>query len=220
MKKNNSTPIPVISKAMLSSVNVGMLYSFMLKRIAKGYSTSEVSFLMGYTNDYMKQKEELSSIGFSFEDMHCFRHAVEEKSLSGVISNFEHLKTMGSYQLIKDSDPIKISLKMTRYEEDGTETQIFHLIETNMANSNLKTTELENEAEVAAMLNVLFEGRMFYTPQSPLQIYQKCRNTLSDTVAPRHLQTALLTLTKKKDFPKLKRIKSKDHGCMYEKVFE
>ncbi|WP_316750922.1 hypothetical protein [Pedobacter gandavensis] len=220
MKKKNNDTSPLISRATLSSVNVGMLYSFMVKRIAKGYSTSEVSFLMGYTNDYMKQKEELDSIGFSFEDMHCFRHAVEEKSLNGIISNFEHQKATASYQLTKISDPVKTAVRMCRMEEDGTETQIFHLVESNMGHGSLKTTEMENEAEVAAMLNVLFEGRMFYTPQSPLQIFQKCRNTLSDTVAPRHLQTALQTLTKKKEFPKLKRIKSKDNGCMYEKVFE
>ncbi|WP_316840496.1 hypothetical protein [Pedobacter gandavensis] len=218
MKKKNNYPDPVISKAMLSSVNVGMLYSFMIKRIAKGYSTSELSFLMGYTNDYMKQKEELISIGFTFEDMHCFRHAVEEKSLVGLISNFENLKTIGEYQLVKIGSPRKTELKMVRLEKDGTETQIFHLIENNPMNPNVD--EKETETELAAMLNVLFEGRLFYTPQSPLQIYQTCRSTLSENIAPRHLQTALLTLTKKKDFPKLKRIKSKDHGCMYEKVFE
>lgn len=220
MKKKNEYATALTSTAMLSSINVSMLYSFMIKRIAKGYSTSELSFLMGHANDYMKQKEELISIGFTFEDMHCFRHAVEEKSLAGLISNFENLKTMGEYQLVKTSSPRKTELKMIRIEQDGTEHQIFHLIENNPIHSSTKLNEQEAVAEASAILKVLFEGEMFYTPQSPLQIYQVFRNTLSDTLAPRHLQHALQTLTKKKQFPKLKRIRSKDYGCMYEKVFE
>lgn len=220
MKNKNKTQSPTCCEATLSSLNVALLYSFMIKRIAKGYSTSEVSFLMGYHSDYMKQKEELNSIGFTFEDMHCFRHAVEENSLGGLVSNFGGLKTMGNYQLLKTNDPIKTEIKMIRIEEDGRETSIFHLVENNKMDIPAKISEKKTEADVTAMLNVLFEGKLFYTPQSPLQIYQECRNTLSETVAPRHLQTALLSLTKKKDFPKLKRIKSKDNGCMYEKVFE
>lgn len=205
---------------MLSPVNVGMLYSFMIKRIARGYSTAEVSFLMGYTNDYMKQKEELSSIGFTYEDMHCFRHAVEEKSLTGLISNFGKGGIMSEYQLMKTSDLRKTELIMTRLEKGGLETPIFHLIENNTGGNEHKIAELQSEVQATAILNVLFEGRLFYTPQSPLQIFQKCRSTLSESLSPRHLQTALLRLTKKKDFPKLKRVKSKDNGCLYEKVFE
>lgn len=205
---------------MLSSVNVGMLYSFMIKRIAKGYSTSEVSFLMGYTNDYMKQKEELSSIGFTYEDMHCFRQAVEEKSLTGLISNFENGRSMSEYQLMKTSDPSKTELIMIRLEKGGLEVPVFHLIENTTSSSQHGITEQQSEVQAMAILNVLFEGGLFYTPQSPLQIYQKCRSSLAESLFPRHLQIALLSLTKKKAFPKLKRVKSKDNGCMYEKVFE
>ncbi|MBC8987755.1 hypothetical protein H9X96_18490 [Pedobacter sp. N36a] len=220
MKKKHNYSLPLISKAMLSPVNVGMLYSFMIKRIAKGYSTSEVSFLMGYANDYMKKKEELSSIGFSYEDMHCFQHAVEEPSLRGLISSFENGGSKSEYQLIKISNPVKIEFMMMRLETDGQETPIFHLIENNMNSIAHKITELSMEAQAMAILNVLFEGKLFYSPQSPLQIYQKCRNKLSESFSPRHLQAALLNLTKKNDFPKLKRVKSKDNGCVYEKVFE
>lgn len=205
---------------MLSPVNVGMLYSFMIKRIAKGYSTSEVSFLMGYTNDYMKQKEELNSIGFTYEDMHCFQHAVEEPFLRGLIPGIENGGSKREYQLIKISDPAKIEFMMIRLEKDGQQTPIFHLIENNTKHCTHKITELSIEAQAIAILNVLFEDKLFYSPQSPLQIYQKCRSKISEPLSPRHLQTALLSLTKKKGFPKLKRVKSKDNGCMYEKVFE
>lgn len=205
---------------MLSPINVGMLYSFMIKRIAKGYSTSEVSFLMGYTNDYMKQKEELNSIGFTYEDIHCFQHAVEEPSLRGLIPSIENGSNKSEYQLIKISGQVKTEFMMIRLEKDGGETPIFHLIENDTKHNGYKITEQSIEAQAVAILNVLFEGKLFYMPQSPLQIYQKCRSTISESLSPRHLQTALLSLTKKNDFPKLKRVKSKDNGCMYEKVFE
>lgn len=204
---------------MLSSVNVGILYSFIIKRIGKGYSTSEISFLMGYANDYMKQKEELVSIGFTFEDMHCFRQAVEEQALTGLIFNFEDQNTVGEYLLRRIISLTKKEIIMVRLEKDGTETPIFHLMEVNTAGLNYKTIEKDGEEKVAAMLKVLFEGRLFYSPQSALEVFQKCR-MISATLAPRHLQSALSSLTRQKKFPKLKRIRSKDQGCMYEKVFE
>lgn len=219
MKNKHNCSLPLIYKAMLSPVNVGMLYSFMIKRIAKGYSTSEVSFLMGHTNDYMKQKEELTSIGFTYEDMHCFQHAVEEPSLRGIISSFENGANKSEYQLIKNSNSVKTEFMMIRLEADGKETPIFHLMENNTNRIEHKITERSMEVQAMAILNVLFEGKLFYSPQSPLQIYQKCRSKISDPLSPRHLQAALLNLTKKNDFPKLKRIKSKDNGCVYEKVF-
>lgn len=219
MKNKHIFPILTTTKAILSSVNVGILYSFMIKRIGKGYSTAEISFLMGYANDYMKQKEELASVGFTFEDMHCFRQAVEEQSLTGLIFNFEEENMVDEYQLIKIITSTKTEIKMIRLEKDGTVSQIFQLMEVNTTGLIYKTAELEISEKVAAMVKVLFDGQLFYSPQSALQIFQKCRD-VSTTLAPRHLQAALSSLTKKNEFPKLRRTKSKDYGCMYEKVFE
>lgn len=221
MKGLPKTPVSNVYNARLSSVNVSMLYSFMNKRISRGYSTAETSFLMGYTTDYIRQKEELKNIGFSFDDMHGFIHAIEENSLRGFIHNYEEDNEDADYELSRTIQTSWIDLKMMRITENGSRIPIFHLIEENPDYIRYTTSEKESKEEVNAILNVLFEGRLFYTPQTPLNIFKRCRSAFgSETLAPRHILSSLTEMTRKKDFPRLRRIRSKDYGCMYEKIFE
>lgn len=221
MKEEIRTQVKTICKARLSALNVGMLYSFMVKRISKGYSTSEVSFLMGFSIDYIKQKEELKTIGFSFEDLHSFKRAIEESSLRGFIHNYEVQNYDAEYHLIRIKHEASISTTLFRIEDDQTETLIFRLMEENPEFIRYKASEEETATEIKTILKVLFDGRLFYTPQSPLNIYQRCRTAFAnESLSPRHVQAALAEMIKQKEFPKLKRIKSKDYGCQYEKVFE
>ncbi|AOM77256.1 hypothetical protein [Pedobacter steynii] len=221
MKEENKKSASMIFSARMSSLNVAMLYSFMLKRIAKGYSTSEISFLMGYTTDFIKQKEELKSIGFSFEDIHCFKQAMEEQSLRAFAPGYENQNYTADYLLIKQVEGPGIHIKMLRIAEDQSETLMFQLLEENPAYARHQTINQENAALARAIMKVLFEGRLFYTPQMPLTIYQRCRSAVgSENIDPKHVQAALSELSNKKDFPRLKRIRSKEYGCMYEKVFE
>lgn len=221
MKEENKKPVTLTFTARMSALHLAMLYSFMIKRIAKGYSTSEASFLMGYHIDFIKQKEELKSIGFSFEDMHCFRYAMEEISLRAMTPGFEHQNHTKDYLLKKQIKGSTIEHKMFRIEEDQSEVLVFQLLEENPGYIRYQTAEKENAAEVKAILNVLFEGRLFFSPQTPLVIYQRCRSAIgNESIEPRYIQAALSELTKKKDFPKLKRIRSNEYGCRYEKVFE
>lgn len=207
--------------ARMSALHLAMLYSFMIKRISKGYSTAEASFLMGYHIDFIKQKEELKSIGFSFEDLHCFRQAMEELSLRPLAVGFEYQNDTEDYLLKKHIEGPRIAHKMFRIAEDRSEVLVFQLMEDNPDYIRYQTAEKESAAEVKAILKVLFEGRLFFSPQIPLVIYQRCRTAIgNENIEPRHVQAALLELTKKNDFPKLKRIRSNEYGCRYEKVFE
>ncbi|SHF10113.1 hypothetical protein [Pedobacter caeni] len=217
MKEENT----IIFRAHMSSFNVAILYRFMIKRISKGYSSSETSFLMGYNSDLIKKKEDLKNIGFSLEEIHLFKNAMEERSLKTFLPGQEIQKQSSDYCLIKKTEPSQIQLKMLRIAPDNSEELIFQLQEENLAYATYELADAESLAEAKAILNVLFESRLFFSPQIPLVIYQRCRSAVgNDGISPRHVQAALLELTKKKDFPKLKRIRSNDYGCMYEKVFE
>lgn len=217
MKEENT----IIFRAHMSSFDVAILYRFMIKRISKGYSSSETSFLMGYNIDLIKKKEDLKSIGFSLEEIHLFKNAMEEHSIKTYLPGHEVQKQTSDYCLIKRIEPSQIQLKMLRIAAEGSEELIFQLQEENPGYARYELAEAESFAEAKAILNVLFEGRLFFSPQIPLVIYQRCRSAVgNEGISPRHVQAALSELTKKKDFPKLKRIRSNDYGCMYEKVFE
>lgn len=217
MKEENT----LIFRARMSSFDVAILYRFMIKRISKGYSSSETSFLMGYNTDLFKKKEDLTSIGFTLEEMHLFKNAMEEHSLKTYLPGHEIQKQTSDYCLIKRIEPTQIWLKMLRIAADNSEELIFQLQEENPGYASYGLADAESFEEAKAILNVLFESRLFFSPQAPLVIYQRCRSAVgSEGLSPRHVQAALSELTKKKDFPKLKRIRSSDYGCMYEKVFE
>ena len=221
MKEEDKKPVSTIFKARMSSLNVAMLYSFMVKRIAKGYSTSETSFLMGYAVDFIKQKEELKSIGFSFEEIHRFKQAMEEHSLRAFAPGYENHNYTADYLLIRQVEGPRIHIKMLRIEEDQSEILLFQLLEENPAYARHRTINQEGSDLAVAIMKVLFEGRLFYTPQVPLTIYQRCRSAVgSENIDPKHVQAALSALSNTTDFPRLKRIRSKEYGCMYEKVFE
>lgn len=208
-------------RGRLTSLNVGILYGLMVKRISRGYSTAEMSFLMGYTNDYIRQKEELKQVGFSFEDIHNFANALEEKSWRGFSYSYEENNTEADYILTKTISKVRIDIRLFHLSEDGEQTLIFHLMEENPAYNRYPTSEEEYFNEAKAVMKVLFEGRLFYTAKSPLEIYQRCR-TISgnNNLDPKHIQEALLHFSSLNEFPRLKKIRSKDYGCMYEKVFE
>lgn len=208
-------------KGRMTSLQVGILYGFMVKRISRGYSTAEMSFLMGYSTDYIRQKEELKQIGFSFEDIHNFATALEERSWRGFSYSYEEHNKEADYLLVKTLSKVRIDLQLFRIAEDQSQTLVFHLLEENPGYVRYPTSEAEYFQEAQAVMKVLFEGRLFYSAKTALEIYQRCR-TISgnNNLDPKHIQAAIASFTSLKEFPKLKKIRSKEYGCMYEKVFE
>lgn len=204
----------------LSSLDVNILYSMMISRIAKGYITSEVSFLMGYKDDIIRKYEELESVA-GVETLFEFISAIDGDSLNGVIfSDAGYVEGYSSYRIKKtiSSRIIEYSMYCTNGPEEHL---VFNLYELNP--DHIEYPESWNKVlkETRAVLTLMFEGSLFDDPITPLKIYRRCRSAFtSNGLYPRHVQLILEEMTKKKDYPRLKRKYSKATGLvLYVKVF-
>ncbi|QEM03054.1 hypothetical protein DIU31_005790 [Mucilaginibacter rubeus] len=208
-------------KANMSAVNVCILYSLMVARIAKGYSTADVSFLMGYPDDFIKSREELIGTAFTMSDIQRYHNALEVDGLTGIIFSDLNKKEFSDYQLVKTTEQEVIHHEMFEIQQDKTLKPVFHLFEENPEYKKIKYSNSHQTAtkETVGILNLLFEGSLFLSRETPLSIYLRCQSISGSSLNPMHVQTALQDMTKKKGYPKLKRINTKDYGCLYEKAF-
>ncbi len=193
----------------------------MVSRIAKGYITSEISFLMGYREDKIRKYEELESV-VGIETLFEFINAIEENSLNGVIfSDAGYVEGYTNYRMEKTISSRIIEHSMYCID-NGAEHQVFKLYELNP--EYVESSESENKVlkEIRALLNLMFEGAFFDDPITPLKIYKRCRPAVtSKGLHPRHVQLVLKEMTRKKEYPRLMVKYSKTAGSVfYEKVFK
>jgi hypothetical protein len=72
--------------------------------------------------------------------------------------------------------------------------------------------------ETQEILNWLLEGALFESPETPFDIYERCRR-ISTSIRPYYVQVVLNDMAQSKEYPKFKRTKTKKYGYLYEKVF-
>ncbi|MEO6523872.1 MAG: hypothetical protein ABIN91_19465 [Mucilaginibacter sp.] len=220
METNSTDPhVPIIDtfKATMSGVDICILYSLMVKRISKGYNTAEVSFLMGYPDDYIKLKEQLTSI-YDVIEINHYVHALEEKSFNGIIFNELNNQEPAEYRIVRTTYTELIRHDMYQANDDLSEELLFSLIEENLSHTRYSSSDERTAKEAAGILQILFDGYLFLEPCTPLELYKRFRGISgSNILDPRYVQAALMDLLKQKGYPRLKRINCKD-GCMYIKV--
>jgi len=219
--KINDEPIIETFYGKISPVDIAVLYSLMVKRISKGYSSSEMSFLMGYENDVIGNIEQLNFKELTILELYSYTNALEDDALSGIILNDmgkEH--DPADYQIVKTTERILMHYEVFEILPDNTSRQLFHLFEVNPEHDRLKyNTSYSMGIETATeILNTLLGGVLFQSPESPLDIFKRCRR-ISTSIRPYYVQVALNNISQSKEYPKFKRIKTKKYGCLYEKAF-
>lgn len=210
-------------QAKISPVDIGVLYSLMVKRIAKGYSTSEVSFLMGYEDNAIERIEQLQFKELTILDVHSYTNVLDD-GLKGVIINDmgKDDDTADDYQMVRTIQRTFIHHEVFEIRSDNTTCQIFNLFEVNpeYKKRNYSTSYEMGIKEATEILYSLLEGTVFQSPETPLNIYRRCRRISgSEFISPAHIQAVLQDMAQSKGYPKFKRIKTKQRGCLYEKAF-
>ncbi|MES2063074.1 MAG: hypothetical protein V4456_14200 [Bacteroidota bacterium] len=221
---NKITEIPLTEtyQRKISPVDFCAIYSLMLKRIAKGYSASEVSFLMGRDDGAVGKLERFYYKTLTLEYLHIYTSILDDDALNGIIVSDRDEWHDINYQIVKTTERTVIRHEVFEILNDNNLRQLFNLFEPNPEYDKFKySTSYEMGIEQAReILKSLLEGVSFQTPESPLDIYRRCRRICTyNSFRPRYVQAALNDITQSKDYPKLKRIKTKKHGYLYEKAF-
>lgn len=197
----------------LSANEINLLYSMMQLRISKGCSTKETSFLMGYADDPIGELEQLAHEGIDFGTTYQMFRALEEDSLKGLVTahKSDGDRSFHCQMLTTDRDNIREhSFLMT--DHNGKERLVFKLFEQQPNYFQYPMEEESTLNETRAILQVIFDGTIFYEPQTPLDIYRRCRLMTGLEMRPRHLMQALSEIVAKRGNPKMLQRKSRRDG--------
>ncbi|WAC41052.1 hypothetical protein [Pedobacter sp. SL55] len=209
-------------RAKLSRVHVNILYSMMLLRITRGYSSAEASFLMGHASNTIGELETLAHKDMPVSWLCEMLEALGEPSYRGIIFT----------DFGKDVSCQSCEMQCTRYEKyvehtlfrtdsEGKANLVYKVFETNP--NYVEDEEREGELLVATrdILALLFNGRYFIEAKSPAAIYQKCSSLLGSDMKPRHAQQVLAEMIAKRGYPKLRRnVAKRKDKITYEKILK
>jgi hypothetical protein len=176
---------------------------------------------MGYETDVIGNIEQLNFKELTILELYSYTNALEDDALSGIILNdMGKEDDPADYQIVKTTERILMHYEVFEILPDNTSRQLFHLFEVNPEHDRLKyNTSYSMGIETATeILKTLLGGVLFQSPESPLDIFKRCRR-ISTSIRPYYVQVALNNIAQSKEYPKFKRIKTKKFGCLYEKAF-
>ena len=219
----DSLPIVETYTKETTRLNINLLYSFMLKRIAKGYSSLDVSFLMGYSFDFIKSVEELMQLGLDFVTNGLYLEALRDGDIGGILFNDFDKEGVARFELIRTTHPEQIIHEVYQLsnEDEKDNELVFKLFEQNWKYQEFKNAQSchNNRTVLSEFLALLFAGTYFLTPKEPSSIFRRCQMVVDGDLKPYEVRGILFEMTKQKSFPKL-RAKDRRDGLTFEKVFK
>ena len=104
MTKKDQSNIPLAESftQKTTRLNINLLYSCMLKRIAKGFSSMDVSFLMGFSFDYVKDVEEnMMNSGFEMVASRIYLDALSDTDTGGILFDDFEMDQVSKFNMVK-----------------------------------------------------------------------------------------------------------------------
>lgn len=206
-------------KAELSLADVNVLYGIMLLRISKGYSTGEVSFLMGLVSDPVGRFERLARKKITVGMLMDILSALGEKSLGSFIL-FSADVMVGDClcHMVRTRRRKLIEHALYLLDSTGAERLVFKLFERNPDHLPFPQSEVQKWDEIGKILDVELEDN-WSVPKEPIEIYQHCLLLTELDIMPRHVMKLLGEMTSRSSYPKLLLNKSiEGRKITYEKV--
>jgi len=201
------------SPVRVSSIEFDKIYRVMDKRISLGYSAIELSFLLGYRLQYVRDVENPEkTLRYTTKDTNYLMNIFDCKLpelMSGKIDEpfyqitFKVSKYAGgiTYRIFRDS----LQEQQLLFREFTTGAK-----DTITAN----TTEI---TELTQFLNSLFHNDYFSVPKTALEIFKLCKLEVGNLIKPHSLFTALKTFTFRKMLPKLIQEKNESGRVLYKR---
>jgi len=200
----------------ISAIEFEKVYMVMDKRIALGYSGRDLSFLLGYRPLYVRDVEDpRHMLRYTPKDTNylqlIFDCKLEEIMLPKTVESVYRIRVD---TLIREGDnPIyKISRKL-----NNNTVVSYRTINLNEdTNGSLLKATVKSEL-VLDYIRDLFEGNYFNEPKTALEVFNKCKKKLGESVQPCDLACAIAFYTAKRKSPKLNQVKNKSSRTVYSK---
>jgi hypothetical protein len=192
-----------------------LLYTVMLLRIAKGYTSAELSFLIGYTGDYIASVESLEVPIYNPYDMRIISKVLDEPSLTGIDLDEETGEKVyvEMHRFVEGNEVYHVSHVL---DEQDTMVPSFTLIET--IGEHQQTSDLDNTDYqlVRNAVKLLIDAGYFYTSHTNLEIFKRIKKLLpAKTISPFYLEQALIELSTNHITATLERVVVDNKGVSY-----
>lgn len=188
------------------NMDLNFLYSLTMARILKGYSTAEVSFLIGSDYDMIGDFEHGQlpeiMIDLVYEVIDSLDRTMNDFMCCSVGAGDDD----STYELIRSEYARYIEQTVVRTNGAHQGEIVYKLFEETGQGLAYSSSEYGAMEKCRTKIEELFQEGAFDEPILALDVYRICNN-LSTSIDPRHVKTVLYELIGKRGFPKLKIIK-------------
>lgn len=184
---------------------INVVYTIQLKRIEKGLSQSELSFLLGLPDTRISMIEQFSNpnIDYSIIDLAILTSILNCKIrdfYSDVYRSFEIIEIGVS----KIADDYGFIFFEAYYREKNTYHRLYRVID----NSGQVRQPTSVKLAIASCINDLLQSNFFEKGVSPWNIYSYCKEHISSDFKPKDLLEVLNTSFLQGETIRLKKVKN------------
>lgn len=229
-------------RLLMSALEFDMTYRTREIRIKGGISPEDLSFLLGYNKNFVREIEDPTNKKSYDIGLLNYLPKVLDCSIQKFIANRllgdDHIQVKAK-KWIKGS---KAHYEIEQITDSNTQkTPIKFRFEENLPTPKRKdrnkdiqkrkrgrpkkgekfsadTIISKEETDIRKLVADLFEGNFFNEPKTPFYIFDHCRTVIGKKIACEYVERALSIFTGKKKFPKLKCIKNTESRWTYVKL--
>ncbi|HLT86617.1 hypothetical protein FXV77_07735 [Sphingobacterium phlebotomi] len=196
-----------------SPLYCGFVYCMMLNRISRGYTTDELTFLVGQDDHFISDIESLTATDFSMDLYGSLRQVFQHPNF---LLHEGHVREEMEHEMHSWQDEMAIYHRMDRYVNERETVTIFQLVEEHPQYSDQFTNSVSMEVEgCREVLRLLIEEGLFNKPIPPNDLHNHVESILQMRIKPRYLQAELDKLWGRKGKAPLKRTKRRSYGYKY-----
>jgi transcriptional regulator with XRE-family HTH domain len=174
----------------LTVYQLEVLYRILLQRIAKGYSASQLTFLIGAAPGYVEEVETFQRPFYTGDDLQRIALALEE----------EHLPDL--YPSLADDNEVLISVQKQEYKDrwvytycridEQNEEEVLYMLQ---EGADAKLDDLPEGDEILAIvvdtIDVLVRSGYFYEAKLPYEVFQSINRLLPTYISPLYICLAM-----------------------------
>ena len=183
---------------VLTVFQLETLYRILLQRIAKGYTATQLAFLIGAAPQYVEEVEAFERPFYTGDDLERIALALEE----------EHLQNL--YPSVSDNDEVLISVQKQKYRnrwvytycnvDEQNEEEVLFMVREDVDPVLDDFPEGDDIfAIVEDTIDVLMRSGYFYEAKLPMEIFQSVNKLLPTYISPFYIQMAMKGFCEEQD---------------------
>ena len=174
----------------IPAFQLATIYRVMLKRIAKGYTAEQLTFLIGAPENHIQDIEALEKPFYSLDDLERIARALEESNLQSLfspINNEAMLKIAVSREYAEGNFIHSFYL----LDKDNNQKELFRLQEEEFPEFDdlLRSDEILDT--VSDTVDVMIRSGYFYEPKLPYEIFSTINTLQPEPLNSCYIQFAL-----------------------------